>query len=181
MKGKRMKISIQVKLFLILAGLTVIIVGGVLFALTNTLTDKIEQQVISEFQATQYFFHQQQTMVYDRLVESCYLIGENSTFKANVALKDPASINFSVNELSQFAKVDLFIVTDINGKVLAWLDYPENQDMNLSTKMGVNEALLGIEPEVPIEWPELWGINGEILQTVIWGYSIWKITLIMWI
>ena len=146
-----MKISIQVKLFLILAGLTVIIVGGVLFALTNTLTTKIEQQILSDFQATQYFFHQQQNMVYDRLVESCYLIGENSIFKANVALEDPASIAFSVNEFAQFAKVDLFIVTDINGKVLTWLDHPEKQGFNLATKEGVNEALQGLEPEVSIE------------------------------
>jgi class 3 adenylate cyclase len=161
-----MKLNIQLKLFLILAGLTVIIVGGVLFALTRTLTEKIGQQIISEFQETQYFFNQQQNLVYDRLVESCYLIGENSTFKANVALNDPASIDFSVNELSQFAKVDLFIVTDINGKVLAWLDHPENQGINLSSKLGVNEALVGIEPEVSIEWPELWAIDDNILQVV---------------
>ncbi len=161
-----MKISIQVKLFLILAGLTVIIVGGVLFVLTNTLTDKIEQQIISEFQATQQVFRQQQNLVYDRLVESCYLIGENSTFKANVALNDPASIDFSVNELAQFAKVDLFIVTDVNGKVLAWLDHPEEQGVNLASRLGVSEALVGIEPEVSIEWPGLWAIDNEILQVV---------------
>jgi len=161
-----MKISIQVKLFLILAGLTVIIVGGVLFVLTNTLTEKIEQQIISEFQSTQQVFRQQQNLIYDRLAESCYLIGENSTFKANVALNDPSSIDFSVNELAQFAKVDLFIVTDINGKVLAWLDHPEKQGENLSSRLGVSEALVGIEPEVSIEWPGLWAIENEILQVV---------------
>jgi class 3 adenylate cyclase len=161
-----MRLSIQVKLFLILAGLSVIIVGGVLFALTRTLTDKIEQEVISDFQTTQYFFRQHQNLVYDRLVESCYLIGENSTFKANVALKDPPSIEFSVEELSQFAKVDLFIVTDVNGKVWAWLDYPENQGVNIATRSGVSDALLGIEPEVSIELPELWAIGNDVLQVV---------------
>jgi class 3 adenylate cyclase len=161
-----MRISIQVKLFLILAGLTVIIVGGVLFILTNTLTEKIEQQVISDFQETQYAFRQQQNLVYDRLVESCYLIGENSTFKANVALNDPASIDFVVNDLARFAKVDLFIVTDVNGKVLAWLDQPEKQGINLASKLGVSEALVGIEPQVSIEWPGLWEVDGEILQVV---------------
>jgi len=161
-----MKISIQVKLFLILAGLTVIIVGGVLFVLTNTLTEKIEQQIISEFQSTQQVFRQQQNLIYDRLAESCYLIGENSTFKANVALNDPSSIDVSVNEMAQFAKVDLFIVTDVNGKVLAWLDHPEKQGINLSSQLGVSEALVGIEPEVSIEWPGLWAIDNEILQVV---------------
>jgi class 3 adenylate cyclase len=161
-----MRISIQVKLFLILAGLTVIIVGGVLFALTNTLTTKIEDRIISDFQARQYFFNQQQNMVYDRLVESCYLIGENPAFKANVSLEDPASIEVSVNEMAQFSKVDLFIVTDINGKVLTWLDHPEKQGINLSAKIGVNEALQGIEPEVSIEWPTLWAIDNNIFQVV---------------
>ena len=36
----------------------------------------------------------------------------------------------------------------------------------MSTRIGVNESLLGIEPEVSIEWPELWAINNEILQVV---------------
>ena len=98
-----MKISIQVKLFLILAGLTVIIVGGVLFVLTNTLTEKIEQQVISEFQSTQQVFRQQQNLIYDRLTESCYLIGENSTFKANVA-KRSCDGKFCCRRIFKFCK-----------------------------------------------------------------------------
>ena len=59
-----MKISIQVKLFLILAGLTVIIGSGILFVLTSTFTDKIEEQIISDFQATQHVFRLQQQGLY---------------------------------------------------------------------------------------------------------------------
>jgi hypothetical protein len=37
---------------------------------------------------------------YDKLIESASLIGENSVFKANVALGDPNSIYFSVTDFA---------------------------------------------------------------------------------
>ena len=59
-----------------------------------------------------------QALIYDRLVESCYLIGQNSTFKANVSLNDTATVREAILEFGDMVKVDLVIVTDQNGIVL---------------------------------------------------------------
>ena len=121
-----MKLNIQTKLFLFLTGITAIILISVLYAVTITISDKIEQKIIDDFNHTQAYFQRQQTLIYDRLVESCYLIGENSTFKANVEVEDPATVYEAILEFSNFARVDLFIVTDEYGKVLARFDQPDN-------------------------------------------------------
>ncbi len=159
-----MKLNIQTKLFITLAGLTIIILGGVLFLVTNTLTKKIEEKVISDFNNTQGVFKKTQSLVYERLDESSYLIGENSTFKANVGLNDAASVYFSVEEFAQFAMVDLFIVTDPDGKVLARLDEPKNYGDDLSNKSTVYKAINGIEDSILTT--ELWGLGADIFQIV---------------
>jgi class 3 adenylate cyclase len=159
-----MKLNIQTKLFITLAGLTIIILGGVLFLVTDTLTKKIEEKVISDFNNTQGVFKKTQSLVYERLDESSYLIGENSTFKANVGLNDAASVYFSVEEFAQFAMVDLFIVTDPEGKVLARLDEPENYGDDLSGKSTVYKAINGIEDSILTT--ELWGLGSDIFQVV---------------
>ena len=159
-----MKINIQTKLFLFLAGITAIILVGVLYAVTRTISDKIEQKIIDDFNNTQTYFQRQQALIYDRLVESCYLIGENSTFKANVEVEDPATIYEAILEFSNFAKVDLFIVTDEYGKVLARLDHPEKYGDDLTYRPSVFRALNGIEPEIESEWAELWALDDELYQ-----------------
>jgi len=161
-----MRLNIQTKLIIALAGLTAIILTGLLLTITRTLTDRIESKIIADFQNTQRIFTEQQRLIYDRLVESCYLIGENSTFKANVQLQDPPSVYFSVLEFGQFAKVDLFIVTDRDGNVLARLRDPESFGDDISDRATVFNALNGVEPDTTIEWPELWGIGANLYQVV---------------
>jgi class 3 adenylate cyclase len=161
-----MRLNIQTKLFFLLAGLTAVILVGVLFVINQTVSDKIEDNVIADFNRTQAFFQKEQVLIYDRLVESCYLIGENSIFKANVALEDPASVYFSVDELANFAKIDLFIVTDRVGKVLARYGEPGNFGDDLTDRPNVVRALNGEEPDFEISWAELWAIDNTLYQVV---------------
>ena len=161
-----MRINIQTKLFLLLAGLTAIILLGVLYAITTTVSEKIEEKIIDDFKNTQAFFQKQQSLIYERLVESCYLIGENSTFKANVAEQDPATVYFVVDEFSNFAKVDLFIVTDNRGMVLARHGAPDKYGDDLTNRPSIARALNGIEPEFEINWAELWEVNNQPFQVV---------------
>ena len=72
-----MRLNIQTKLVITLAGLTIIILAGVLYLVTDTLTNKIEEKIINDFNNTQWVFSELQFLVYDRLDESSYLIGEN--------------------------------------------------------------------------------------------------------
>ncbi len=161
-----MRLTIQKKLFLALSGLAVIVLTGVLYAVTAILSREIEQDVIDSFRNTQRVFSEQQRLIYDRLVESCYLIGENSTFKANVTLGDPESVNFSIDEYSAFTKVDLFVVTDARGRVLGRLSNVSRMGDDLSEQSTVAKALQGIEPDSIINWPELWGIGRNLYQVV---------------
>ncbi|HHM02539.1 MAG TPA: HAMP domain-containing protein [Caldithrix abyssi] len=161
-----MRVSIQNKLFLALTGLTLMVLAGVLYAVTTILAREIEKDVIAGFRNTQQIFREQQSLIYDRLVESSYLISENSTFKANVTLADPRSVNFSIDEYAAFTKVDLFVVTDKNGKVLGRLSEPEKYGDDLSVRSTVFEAMQGAEPDSVILWPELWGIAQNLFQVV---------------
>ncbi len=161
-----MRVSIQNKLFLALTGLTLMVLAGVLYAVTTILSREIEKDVIAGFRNTQQIFREQQSLIYDRLVESSYLIAENSTFKANVTLADPRSVNFSIDEYAAFTKVDLFVVTDKNGKVLGRLSDPEKYGDDLSVRSTVFEAMQGAEPDSVILWPELWGIGHNLFQVV---------------
>jgi class 3 adenylate cyclase len=166
-----MKFNIQTKLFIALAGLTILILAGVLFLVTGTVNNQIQSKIISDFNNTQTIFSQQQNLVYRRLLESSWLIGANSTFIANVTLNDPASVLFSVQEFSDFARVDLFTVTDKAGKVLARLHDPDVYGDDLSSKASVFIATNGEIPDEEQEWPELWGIEKDIYQVV--SQPIW--------
>lgn len=161
-----MKFNIQTKLFILLAGLTAVILFGVLIIITSTLSNKIEQKIIGDFHEIQSFFQREQSLIYERLVESCYLIGENSTFKANVSLDDPASVYVSVEEFSNFAKVDLFIVTNRSGRVLARFGQPAKFGDDLTTRTSIVRALNGQEPDYEITWAELWDLDQRLYQIV---------------
>jgi class 3 adenylate cyclase len=172
-----MRINIQTKLFVLLVGITVLILTGVLYVITMTVSEMIEERIISNFNDRQAYFQKQQSLVFDRLAESCYLIGENSTFKANLELNDPATVYNSVMEFANFTKIDLFIVTDDQGKVLARLDKPDQHGDYLTNRPSVVRALNGIEPELNPKWAELWAVDGYLFQvaTVPLYYSDYRI------
>ena len=159
-----MRFNIQTKLFLLMAGMTALILSGVLIAITMTVSEKIEEQIIEDFNKTQAHFLKQQSLIYDRLVESCLLIGENSTFKANVEIHDPATVYEVVMEFSNFAMVDLFIVTDEYGKVLARFDQPDKYGDDLTNRPSVVRALNGIIPDIDPTWAELWNVDQHLYQ-----------------
>jgi class 3 adenylate cyclase len=138
----------------------------VLTAVNNTFSKTLNEDIVLDFSQLQGFFKQQQTLQYDRLVESAYLISENSTYKANVELNDPASIAQSIREFSLFIKSDLFVVTNNEGRVLGWLNHRERTNLDLSSRESVQEALRGIEPPLNIQWPRLWAVDGELFQIV---------------
>lgn len=138
----------------------------VLGAVNNTFSKTLNEDIFLDFSQLQGFFKQQQNLQYDRLVESSYLISENSNYKANVELNDPASVNQSVNEFALFIKTDLFVVTNSQGNVLAWLGQKDRTGDDISFRTSVQEALNGIEPPVNVSWPKLWSVNDELYQIV---------------
>lgn len=161
-----MNLRISTKLILLLVGLTLIVLVAVLSAVNNTFSKTLNEDIVLDFSQLQGFFKQQQNLQYDRLVESSYLISENSTYKANLELNDPASVNQSVNEFSLFIKSDLFVTTGKNGSVLAWLNYQDRTGDDLSFRSTVTDALDGIEPPLNVDWPKLWSVNNELYQVV---------------
>ncbi len=161
-----MKFNISTKLIALLIGLTLTVLVVVISAINNVFSSTINENVVLDFAQLRGFFKVQQNLQYDRLAESAYLISENSLFKANVRLNDPASVEQSLLEFSYFTKSDLFLVTDIAGNVLSWLGRPDSTGINLSKRESVQLAISGIEPSVEIEWPQLWAVDGLLYQIV---------------
>lgn len=162
-----MSFSIQQKLFFLLSGLTIVVLIIVLLAVNSTATSTIRQEVLTNFKQTQGFFQIEQNLRYDRLVESAYLIQENSTFKANVQINDPATVQQVVRQFALFIKADLFVVTNQTGEVLSWLGDSLKTGINLKeSRATVRDAINGEEPPLNVLWPDLWAVGDMLFQVV---------------
>lgn len=140
---------------------------AVLSAVNRTFSETINEEVVLDFEQLQGFFQLQQSLRYDRLVESAYLISLNATFQANVQLRDPATVAYAVEEeYSLFIKSDLFVVTDDKGQVLSWMGIPDSTDTDITHRQTIANAIEGVEPPIDIEWPELWAVDDELYQVV---------------
>ncbi|MCG8372622.1 MAG: hypothetical protein MI700_03775, partial [Balneolales bacterium] len=162
----KIRFPIRLKLFLLLSGLTVLVLSAVLFAVNTISTKTISEDVFTDFANLQEVFKVQQDLRYKTLITSAILVAENPAFKANVELKDESSVYFSVLEFSAFVESELLIVTDDIGNVLAWFGRQDLHGMNLSELPQVGDALEGYYPEFEPEWPQIWAFEGNLYQVV---------------
>lgn len=151
---------------MLLAALTTAVLITAIYVTNRTVGNQIQDDVIADFRQTQGFFEIQQRLRYDRLIESAYLIAENSTFKANLSLNDPSSMLQSINEFAMFVKSDLLIVTNTAGEVLARAGRPDQAMRDMSDLFTISEALEGVEPPVEVIFPYLWEEEGNLYQIV---------------
>lgn len=171
-----MRFSIRQKLFVLLAGFTAAVLTGVLSQVTSSLSDAILKKVRNDFLQTQQTFQREQALRYDNLLNLAALIGENPAFKANVSLAESArtaelaieaaaSVSFIVEDLARLVPVDLFIVTDAEGQVLADLSQAQRPMADLRVRPSVERALKGqdLDP-TQADWPELWHLPSGLYQ-----------------
>ncbi len=166
-----MRFSIRSKLFLLLTGLAAVVLAGVLTSVSRTLTDAIYNKVKFDFQESDRALSREQNLHYINLLTAADLIGENSTFIANIALDSPADAYYIVELLSGLTTVDLFIVTNLSGNVLAWLGDPERHGESLKRRSSVSLAL-DKGGDLEYEDPELWHEGEELFQVA--SVPIWK-------
>jgi class 3 adenylate cyclase len=165
-----MRLNIQAKLFLLLSGLTTLVLVAVLYAVSLTVTETIKQKIVSDFNQTQKVLQKERRLRYERLVDVATIIGQDPAFKANVDLaKDSVSdvihqtVLQSVREFANLAPIDLFIVTNRNGMLLADFANPKNYGDDLSNRPSIKQVLEGKETE-QFDLPELWAIDDEVYQ-----------------
>ena len=166
-----MKFSIRSKLFLLLTGLAAVVLAGVLTSVSWTLRAEIMEKVIHDFRQSDLTFSREQRLRYTNLRDAADLIGENSTFIANVELDRPDDAYLIVEWLSALATVDLFIVTNGSGRLLAWLGDPQRHGEDLTHRHSVELALEG-GGDLEDEGPELWHVGEELFQVA--SVPIWK-------
>jgi len=166
-----MKFSIRSKLFLLLTGLAAVVLAGVLTSVSHTLTAAISNKITTDFRRSDLTFRREQSLQYTNLRDAADLIGENSTFIANVELDDPDDAYLIVEWLSGLATVDLFIVTNHSGSVLAWLGDPDRHGEDLTHRQSVEFALEG-GGDLEEEGPELWHVGDDLFQVA--SVPIWK-------
>jgi HAMP domain-containing protein len=159
-------LSIRTKLIVLIIAATSVLLAGILAVISGNLQRQMARKVLSDFDKTQHYFKRQEALIYDRLVESCLLIGQNAAFKANVALNDGPSVQQAVEEFAQFTKTDLLVVTDHTGRVLGWLDNAAAFGEALGQRPGMERALAGQEPDWLLEEVLLWEIDGQLFQIV---------------
>lgn len=165
-----MRLNIQAKLFLLLAGLTTLVLVAALYAVSFTVSETVKQKIVSDFNQTQKVLQKERRLRYERLVDVATIIGQDPAFKANVDLaRDSVSelthqtVLQSVREFAALAPIDLFIVTNRRGILLADFSNPRSFGADLSDRPSVKDALNGV-PIVQTDLPELWAIEEEIYQ-----------------
>ncbi len=165
-----MRLNIQAKLFLLLAGLTTLVLVAVLYAVSLTVTETVKEKIVFDFNQTQKVLQKERRLRYERLVDVATIIGQDPAFKANVDLaKDSVSdishqtVLQSVREFANLAPIDLFIVTNRNGILLADFANPKNYGNDLSARPSIKNVLEG-KSEEQTDLPELWALNDEVYQ-----------------
>jgi class 3 adenylate cyclase len=158
-----MTFSIRRKLFVLLAGLTTVVLTGVLTQVTTTLSGAILSKVRYDFGQTARIFQRVQGLRYENLLDAAYLIGENTTFKANVSLLDPATVYQAVSDMALLTRADLLIVTDADGQLLAWFGDDTRFDEDLTDRESIARVLRG-EERPDRGWPELWYTSDGLFQ-----------------
>lgn len=166
-----MRFNIQTKLFLLLFGLTASVLFGVLLVVNQTLSETILKKIIADFRKGQNLLQREQRLRYERLIDLATLIGENTTFKANVELESTsdtvsalrhATVLQSVKEFAALAPVDLFIVTNRRAQLLARLDQPERYGDDYGRHPSIIATLSGSPPEDGTA--QLWDLDGALYQ-----------------
>lgn len=112
-------------------------------------------------------FQREQSAIYERLLESAFLISENSTFKANMSIGDEATVAFSAEFFTSILHVDLFQVFDADMNRLSALsdrldinDHPNLQSM-------VENALLGNDPPSIMEKIQFHRADNRIFKILV--------------
>ena len=150
----------------ILGMVMIICIWTAAFLLSNKMQKIQKSKLKKQFIQTQKVFRAAQKLRYDRLIESAYLLAENSTFKANLELNDPASVKYSVSEFSRFMKIDIFIVVGQNMRTLAKMGLAANDSANFGQFDEIKNALQGMEPDLNISWPNIKMINNQLYHIV---------------
>jgi len=158
------KVKLQTKVFAVLAGLTTFVSVVIIGLTTFTLNTKLKEKIGFDFNQHQKIFQNYLGLEFDRLVEAATLIGENSTFKANVELNDPPSVQQSVREFARFTKVDLFVVTDKSGTLLGEMGLPKRFGNALAFLPSIKDAMSGKYLSDSIPWPILLGTEDKLFQ-----------------
>ena len=165
-----MRFSIRRKLFLLLVGLTAAVLLVVLYSVRHNIEAEIRHKVFEDFGRTKNVFKKENALRYNLLDVSATLIGENSTFKGNIALYDPPTAYQILEEFSYHFtedQLDLFIATDRKGAVLARLGDEERYGDELTQRSSVRRALQGDYRAIPDDgelWPELWHLDKHLYQ-----------------
>ena len=158
-----MTFSIRRKLFVLLAGLTTVVLTGVLTQVTSTLSEAILSKVRFDFGQTERTFRRVQGLRYENLLDAAYLIGENTSFKANVSLLDPATVYQAVSDMALLTRSDLLIVTDAEGQLLAWYGEETRFGEDLTDRESIARVLRAEErPDTGL--PELWHTGDGLFQ-----------------
>ena len=165
--------SIRIKLFVLLAGLTAAVLGGALYAITETLESDIKRKILFDFEQHQAAFTKEERLRYERLAAVAKLITENGAFKAAISLDDPATVYDIVDRIfSPFLEEDLFLVTNREGMALALLGQPDYMGKDLTALPGVDDALqgdalLGQQRQFShSDYPQLWTFQDKIYHVV---------------
>ncbi|MDA0334326.1 MAG: hypothetical protein O2782_04090, partial [bacterium] len=158
-----MTFSIRRKLFVLLAGLTAVVLTGVLTQVTASLSAAILSKVRFDFGQTERTFQRVQRLRFENLLDAAYLIGESATFKANVSLRDPATVYQAVRDIALMTRADLLIVTDADGQLLAWFGNEARFGEDLTNRPSIARALRD-EARPNEGLPELWHIEEGLYQ-----------------
>lgn len=162
-----MKINIQTKLFLLLAGITTGVLLVVLLVINSVATNQFTQAVVSGFEQTDHFIRSLNRMRHKKLLDNASLLQVNKSLKRELQQQDTDSLRGVVRKhFSMLNDVNMVVITDRRGEVLYWSGRASAVGDSLANRTGIKRALEGQKPSSRINIPPVWTVDGRIYQTV---------------
>ena len=172
--------KIQNKIIILFVSVLFFVLLGVLLVITQNVKTELLTKLNRDFKGSQLTFDRIQKLSYARLIESSVLISEEPQFKAVLGTvyqndiksaetkksSDHETILNSINTLSNLVLVDMMIVTDKNGIMLASLTEPEKYGDDLTGKSSVKNAVAGNDPEASPKLIDVWAFDNRLFQVV---------------
>lgn len=112
-------------------------------------------------------FQREQSVIYERMLESAFLISENSTFKASMSVGDEATVAFSADFFTSILHADLFQIFDTDMNTLSTLSDRLNINNYPNLQQMVKDALLGKDPPLNMENIQLHKVNNQIYNILV--------------
>ena len=142
-----MRLTLRIKVFVILTALTLSFIGLSLFALNRFMKTTVSSEVAKGLQRSQQAYERFTTLNADLLASKARALAEIPRLKAvlNIPNVDPQTIYYTAHDLYQATDVDLMLILNTQGEFLSDASDTDLTNQSIRSLPGIEQGLNGTE------------------------------------